>query len=226
MMKKKQKAAARKEKKMRILAFSDLHGDEKALKLLEKKAKKADVVVCAGDFTVFEHNILRIMRKLDSIGKPVMLVNGNHEDEMFVEEVCRTLKNTRQIHRKIHSSKTFLPKKVYQKLPEYVFVGHGGEGFDTTSEDFEKFATAATKKIRQLQKQGKKIVFITHQPPHNTKLDYIWAHHGNKSYTRFIRKIQPLLHVCGHLHETQGKRDKIGKTLIINPGPKGKIVEV
>ena len=32
----------KKAQKLRILAFSDLHGDEKALKVLAKKAKKAE----------------------------------------------------------------------------------------------------------------------------------------------------------------------------------------
>lgn len=211
------KKAAAKRKKLRVLAFSDLHGDEKDLKLLGKKAKNADVVVCAGDFTVFEHNILRIMRKLDALGKPVMLVNGNHEEPFLVAEICSKLRNVKFVHRRVHLCSEF---------PEYAFVGHGGEGFDHTSEDFERFAATAIKKVKQLKKQGKRIVFVTHQPPHNTRLDYIWAHHGNKSYTKFVKKVQPVLHVCGHLHETQGKKDRIGKTLVINPGPKGKVVEV
>ncbi|MBI2145662.1 metallophosphoesterase family protein [Candidatus Woesearchaeota archaeon] len=202
--------------KLRILAFSDLHGSEAALKILARKAKKADAIVCAGDFTVFEHNILRIMRKIDSLGKPVMLVNGNHEDPALVREICIRLKNTTFAHRGICHRPEF---------PDYAFIGHGGEGFTHTSEDFERFATAAKSKIRQLQKQEKKIIFVTHQPPHKTKLDYIWAHHGSKSYTTFDKKWQPALHVCGHLHETQGKTDRIGKTLAINPGPKGEIVE-
>lgn len=200
---------------LRALAFSDLHGSEKALKLLAKKAEKADLIICAGDFTVFENNILRIMRKLDSIGKPVMLVHGNHEDAMFVAEICKRLKNVKFVHRKVYGNNEF---------QNYVFIGHGGEGFDHVSEDFERFSASAMKKIKLLKKQGKKIIFVTHQPPHNTKVDYIWAHHGNKSYTRFVKKVQPLLHVCGHLHETQGKKDRIGKTLVINPGPTGKIL--
>ncbi len=216
-MKKKQKAAAGKGKKLRILAFSDLHGDEKALKLLEKKAKKADVAVCAGDFTVFENHILRIMRKLDGIGKPVILVNGNHEDSFLVAEICRKLRNVRFVHRRAYSCSQF---------PDYVFAGHGGEGFDTESEDFEQFNRRSSSRLQQLRKKGKKIIFVTHQPPYGTKVDYIWAQHGNKSYSRFVKKVQPVLHVCGHLHETQGKKDRIGKTLIINPGPKGKIVVV
>ena len=204
-------------RKLKILAFSDLHGSEKHLKALAAKAKKADVIICAGDFTVFENNILKIMRKLDAIGKPVILINGNHEDPMLVYEICRKLKNIRFVHRGIYSSSEF---------PDYVFVGHGGEGFDLVSEDFEHFAKGVSTRLLQLRKQKKKILFITHQPPHNTKVDFIWGHHGSKSYSRFDRKFQPLLHVCGHLHETQGMRDRIGKTVIINPGPKGKIVVV
>lgn len=200
--------------KLRILAFSDLHGSEKGLKALAVKAKKADVIICAGDFTVFEHNILRIMRKLDALGKPVILVHGNHEEPFLVDEICRKLRNVKQIHKSI------------LQISDYAFVGHGGEGFDHISEDFERFAAAAMKKIRQLQKQKKKIIFVTHQPPHNTKLDYIWAHHGNKSYAKFDKKLQPLLHICGHLHETQGKKDRIGKTMVINPGPKGMIIRI
>ncbi|MBI2143937.1 metallophosphoesterase family protein [Candidatus Woesearchaeota archaeon] len=205
-----------KKPKIRILAFSDLHGSEKALAAIARKAKKADILVCAGDFTVFEHNILRIMRKLDSIGRPVLLVNGNHEDETLVAEICKTLKNTTQLHCKIC---------INTRFPNYAFIGHGGEGFSHTSEEFERFAAAATKKIRQLQKQKKKIVLVTHQPPYGTKVDYIWTQHGNKSYSRFDRRFQPVLHISGHLHETQGKQDRIGKTLVINPGPKGKIVK-
>ena len=31
---------------MKILVFSDIHGDKKALKALEKKVKKAEILVC------------------------------------------------------------------------------------------------------------------------------------------------------------------------------------
>ena len=94
------------------------------------------------------------------------------------------------------------------------------------SEDFEKFAKKASSQLLQLRKQKKKILFITHQPPHNTKVDFVWDHHGSKSYAKFDKRIQPLLHVCGHLHETQGMQDRIGKTTVINPGPKGQVVEL
>ena len=38
--------------------------------------------------------------------------------------------------------------------------------------------------------------------------------------------LKPDLVISGHLHETAGKEDKIGKTRLINPGPFGKILDV
>jgi len=193
---------------MKILAFSDLHGSDKAIKGIEKKAKKADILVCAGDFTYFEEKMHKVLRKLNSFGKKVLLIHGNHEYSGNVRKLCKDLENMVYIH-----------KKPY-RIEEYVFVGYGGQGFALTSKDFEKFAA----KLKL--KKGEKIILVTHQPPHKTKLDLILWHHGNKSYRKFIVRKKPVLAVCGHLHETQGLKDKIGKSLLINPGPKGTIVEI
>ncbi|MAG15667.1 hypothetical protein CMO88_01255 [Candidatus Woesearchaeota archaeon] len=193
---------------MKLLVFSDIHNDDKALKALEKKAKKADFLVCAGDFTYFEDGMRKVLRKLNSFGKKVLLVHGNHEGASNVATMTKKMKNISFIHKKM------------RREGDYAFVGHGGEGFALDSKDFDKFA--AKLKFNK----GEKVVLITHQPPHKTKLDFIWANHGNKSYRKFIVKKKPILAVCGHLHETQGLKDKIGKCLLINPGPKGVIVEI
>ncbi len=41
---------------------------------------------------------------------------------------------------------------------------------------------------------------------------------GVSSYNRAIKKYKPVLVVCGHMHENPGTC-KIGKTMVINPGP-------
>lgn len=193
---------------MRVLAFADVHGKESSLKALEKKAEKADVLVCAGDFTFFEESMRKVLRRLNSFGKKILLVHGNHEEPRNVIELVKKLKNITYIHKKTH------------RMGKYVFVGHGGEGFALTSEDFERFA-------RKLKfKKNDRIVLVNHQPPHRTKLDFVWAHHGNKSYKKFIVKHKPILAICGHLHETAGMEDKVGKTKLINPGAKGILVEI
>ncbi len=193
---------------MIVLAFSDVHNNEKAIRLLEKKAKKADVLVCAGDFTYFEEGLAKVLRAINSFGKKVILVHGNHEEPENVKKACAGLKNITYIHKKIH------------RMGDYVFVGHGGEGFALESRDFESFAS----KLKFGKKD--KIILVTHQPPHKTKLDFIWANHGNKSYRKFIVDKKPVLAICGHLHETAGLEDRIGKTRIINPGDKGMSPEI
>jgi Icc-related predicted phosphoesterase len=72
-----------------------------------------------------------------------------------------------------------------------------------------------------------KVILVTHAPPYNTKVDRINGNLcGNKSIRNFISEVKPVLAVCGHLHETAGKRDKIGKTLVINPGYKGMVIDL
>jgi Icc-related predicted phosphoesterase len=44
---------------------------------------------------------------------------------------------------------------------------------------------------------------------------------GDKILARFIKRKQPLLCICGHMHENQGKV-KVGKTLVVNSGDGGK----
>lgn len=193
---------------MKILAFSDVHSDEKALKALEKKAKRADILVCAGDFTYFEMGMKRILGKLNSFGKKLILIHGNHEEPFNVKVMSRNLKNIVYVHKKLH------------RQGNYVFVGHGGEGFALTSADFEKFA----KKLKF--RKSDRIILVSHQPPHGTKLDFIWAHHGNKSYRKFILAKKPVLAICGHLHETAGRKDRLGRTTLLNAGEKGVIIEV
>ena len=66
---------------MRILAFTDIHGSLPALKRIEQKVKanKPDLLVCAGDISIFEHGIVKIFTQLNKISKQVIIVHGNHE---------------------------------------------------------------------------------------------------------------------------------------------------
>ena len=193
---------------MKLLAFVDLHGSKKALRRIESKAKKADVVVCAGDLTVFENGIEEILKRLDKIGKPVLIIHGNHETT-DIGKRCRRYKNIHYIHKRI------------VMLNGFQFIGYGGGGFSQRERQFERFIEKNKGRITG------KTVLVTHAPPYNTKLDRIMRQHcGNKSYRKFIAKFKPLLHICGHLHETHGKTDKIGKTHIMNPGAEGKTIEI
>jgi uncharacterized protein len=202
---------------MRILAFVDTHGSDKYIADIINLSHNADIIICAGDITVFENNLEIYLHKLNSIGKPVLVVHGNHETSSAMQIASTGHPNIFLVHR------------AYHIIGDYVFFGYGGGGFASTDGSFELAANNFMKTIKDLEKRdGKsyKFILVTHQPPYGTRLDNIGYHVGSKSIAKFINEHQPALVVCGHIHECAGNEDKIKETYIINPGPKGKIVEI
>jgi Icc-related predicted phosphoesterase len=220
---------------MKILAFVDIHGDLKALKKVEEKAKRADILVCAGDMSMFEQGLDVLLGRLNKLGKTVLMIHGNHEEEGSLKKECEKFNNIIFIHKKTH------------KKGNVRFIGYGGGGFDLTDQEFERFGNKIIKRIGKIEKikkhkkgkktkkekeekgKGKKepkMVLVTHAPPYGTKLDFLNEFSGNKSITSFVEKAKPSFVICGHFHEHRGEFDYIGKTEVINPGPYGRIIEI
>lgn len=196
---------------MKILAFVDSHGSPEAMRKIEETAKKEGVkyILCAGDVTIFGNEYKKIMEKMDKIGITVLYVHGNHEGEEESRKICSGLKNV-----------VFLHKKVIED-GDVVFVGFGGGGFSKRDIEFEQWG------LRLPKYEGKKIVLMTHAPPLKTKLDDIWGESaGNESFRRFIEGYKPVIAISGHLHENRGRKDKIGKTVCVNPGPWGELFDI
>ncbi len=197
---------------MKILFFSDLHGDFGILRNLKKKSSEADLVVSAGDLSTMERDLPELVSRLNSFNKPVLMIHGNHEDEDVMRKQCNK-----------HENITFLHKAVHH-VDDYIFMGYGGDGFSTNDPNFTKLANVFFKK----EANGKRrMILVTHGPPYDTKIDVLGNEpRGNKSYRQFIDEIQPHLAISGHLHENSGKHHKIGRTLFINPGKEGVIVNI
>lgn len=201
---------------MKILAFTDTHGSLLALRRIEQKTitQNPDLLVCAGDISIFEHGIVGIIKRLNKLNKKIIIVHGNHEDSTTFVKISKFFENIIFIH------------KNYFIEGNILFLGYGGGGFSIVDKEFEKIANTKFKKIIKNNKD-KKIILVTHAPPYKTKLDkLVGGHSGNKSIRSFVEKNKIDLLICGHLHENFGKEDKIKKTRIINPGPFGKIVVV
>ena len=201
---------------MKLLAFTDIHGYSTALGRIGQKVKtqNPDLLVCAGDITLFERKISFILRKLNKLNKKIIMVHGNHEDSSTIIKYLRLFKNIIFIHKNYFIENNIL------------FLGYGGGGFALVDKEFEKIVKLKFNSIIKNNKD-KKIVLVTHAPPYKTRLDNIAGNHcGNKSIRNFFEKNKIDLLICGHLHENFGKEDKIGKTKIINPGPFGKIISI
>jgi len=210
---------------MKILAFSDLHARPRSpdyvdfyailkyIKKLKAKSKKSkpDVIICAGDMSLFEHDLEEIMQKISKLGKKILMIPGNHETPSFVRKLCSFYDNIVYINKRA------------VKIGDYTFVGFTGEGFLRQDPEMAKFL----KKIKPKLK-GKKVVLVTHAPPYRTKLDKIGREYcGNKTISTFIKKNKNIvLEICGHLHENAGKEDKMNNAKLVNPGPVGKIIKL
>ncbi len=179
--------------------------------LKEKVEKeKPDFIICAGDFTVFGDRIEKWMKEISKLGR-VFLVHGNHEDEREVAHLCEHYDNVEFMHGKIREFK------------EVVLLGWGGGGFSQKDLEFEAWAKENNSLLRSFG--NKKKLFIVHAPFHNTALDEIDRDHvGCKSFSRFVKDYPVEFGFCGHIHENAGKDDNVGRCLVFNPGPKGKII--
>ena len=200
---------------MKLLTFVDTHTSVRALQRIIKKARKEnpDLILCAGDISIFERGIGYILFYLNKLKKPVLIVNGNHERGSFMRRVCKSFQNITFIHKK------------YYKNGNIIVLGYGGGGFGLRDAKFTKTA----KNFREVIKKNedKKIILLIHGPPYGTKVDKIAGQYsGNKDITDFIKNNKIDYVICGHLHENFGKRDKIKKTIVINQGPYGKIIKL
>src|SRR3989344_6688552 len=114
---------------MKILAFTDFHGSKKAMRIIEETVnqEKPDLLICSGDFTIFNREIEKIMNWMDNLGVKTLLLHGNHENEKDVENLSANSKNI-----------VFLHKKSFQK-EEITFTGYGGGGFSSKDLRLENF---------------------------------------------------------------------------------------
>jgi uncharacterized protein len=200
---------------MKILTFTDLHLSLTAFKRLKKKVaeQKPDLLVSAGDLTIFEQGLDFMLKKLNGLKRKVLLVHGNHETDGSTRKLCKKYENLIYLH------------KTFYKHNGHIFLGYGGGGFSLIEPEFNRTSDKFDKIIKM--NRGRKIIFVTHAPPYNTKLDLIIGNHcGNKTFRNFVSKNNIDLYICGHLHENFGKEDKIKKTKVINPGPYGKVLNI
>jgi Icc-related predicted phosphoesterase len=201
---------------MELLAFTDLHGRINGLREIIKTARNGEIsaLLCAGDLTFFGANLHELLKKFNS-ELPLFIIPGNHE---LPEDIKNALKKFKFV-KDIHGKASF--------LDSCTIFGLGGSKITPFSTPFEMDDKQIEKKLGKFKKKKGKLILVTHEPPHNTLLDYVNDMHlGSIAIRKFIEKHQPDYCICGHFHENAGKRDKVGKTIVINPGPNGQVIKI
>src|SRR5687768_16136640 len=73
---------------VRILAFSDLHRDERVARSLVERSAQVDVVAGVGDFASVHRGLERMIDVLGAIDRPALLVPGNNETDAALRAAC------------------------------------------------------------------------------------------------------------------------------------------
>jgi hypothetical protein len=194
------------------LAVADFHGQPDADANLSKFLKRGyDCLILMGDLTEFGPLSVAedILVKAEASGLPTLAIPGNCDPKNILEVLDKHGVN---LHAKL------------SKIGDVTFVGLGGSNLTPFNTPFELTEAEIKEELDKLTHAiDQNFVLVTHAPPHDTLVDQTedGMHVGSKSIRQFIEEKQPIAALCGHVHEARNK-DKLGRTLIVNPGPIGK----
>jgi Icc-related predicted phosphoesterase len=196
----------------RLLIFSDIHNDARALeKLMEMEA---DYYIAAGDLVSWARGLDKMGEVMKRRTGKVWVLPGNHESVQDISSFC----------------KRFGFNDFHGGTMEVAGVQVAGLGystptpFDTPGEYSEQEMASRLEKFADL----KPLVLVCHAPPLNTALDRIkeGLHAGSQAVRNFIEARQPSYFFCGHIHEAEGVVVQMGVTRAQNVGKRGYLLEL
>lgn len=235
-----------KEKVDLILSTGDYAGIDDWRPLMKKmfKLREKGKKVCVSDI-LGEKGYEKLIERDYAAGKipilglngfkvPVLSVFGNgdwyEEDSLNYSKLIKKLKYFNNINRasgkfeklRITGFGGYVDNDVYFSDKGMKAIG------DSNSERKERMKRyhEEEKELNFLMKIKPDII-LSHYTPYKcldklktNGLQLNGSHMGVKMFNRVIERYKPILFVCGHMHENQGKC-KLGKTIVVNPGPAG-----
>lgn len=200
----------------------DILGREKAREMVQESLDQGD----------------RVLKHLNSFGKPVFLVPGNW-DWIGDEEGWRFLEKNRfqmliDKYSNIHNIN-------YECVHDsnFSYIGYGpcsgpevpqyDDEKPESGEEMKELRKDYSKKLEELgdlfEEADKPVVFLSHNVPNQTSLDEIQnpnspadgRHYGSLVVKNLLEREQPVLSIAGHIHEGYGK-EKVSGTFSINAG--------
>ena len=197
---------------MKILLFSDIHEDLRALEKLA--ATPADVYIAAGDLANWNRGLQACGRILAPHGEKVWVLPGNHESADATAGLCAQF-GFRDFH-----------GQAWQAGGQWIAgLGYSNPTpFNTPGEYTEGELARRLAKFAGLEP----LVLVCHCPPFGTDLDRVGPGRfgGSTAVKEFLEKNPPVWFFCGHIHECWGVETKLGRTRAVNLGKKGYVLEL
>ncbi len=202
------------EKKSKILAVGDIHGDTRLVKRLVDKAEKenVDLVILAGDIVLSENNVTGVVGPFLKAKKQVLLIPGNHESIATIDFLAEMYDNAESIH-----GYSFIKNDLG------IFGAGGADVGENVISDSDIFYLL--KKGYDRVKGLKKKIMVTHMHPEGSKSEFS-GFPGSKAIRKAVKYFQPDILINAHIHEAGGIEEQMGKTKVINVSEKEKIFEI
>ena len=192
---------------MRFLAVADIHGNATRVRKLVGMIPEINpnLILIAGDLTHFSgaEKAKEVLEPLLNTGIPILAVHGNCDGRdvpAFLEELGISAHDKRV------------------EINGVGFVGVGGSNMTPFNTIWELTEDEISAILGRNYRDGD--VILSHVPPRGTRVDRVHSglHVGSEALKKFIEERQPPLVVTGHIHEARAV-DRIGDTVIVNPGP-------
>jgi len=200
-------------RKFRILAAGDLHGDENLTKKLALKAEKenVDLVILTGDLTGWVET-KNIIKPFKDKKKKVLIIPGNW-DSFATADFLANFYGVRNIHGY---------SVTYENIGIFGAGGAVGPGPGAVSDsEILKTLEKAHSGLKGIEKK----IMVTHMHPQGSKSEFSGIP-GSKSIEKAIKKFRPDILLHSHIHEASGMEEYIDKTRVINVARDGKIIEI
>lgn len=196
---------------MKLLLFSDLHTNTRAARRLVDRARdeQVDVLVGAGDFASVRRHLTACLDILRTSPLPAILVPGNNETLDELADACRGWTAAHVLH---GSGVT---------LDGVPFFGLGG-GVPVTPFGAWSFDLTEGEARARLVACPEGAVLVSHSPPKGVlDVSSRGLSLGSIAVREAIERRSPRLVVCGHIHDSAGRSERLGATPVVNAGPEG-----
>ncbi len=198
---------------LRVLAFSDVHGDQALIDRIKQASKDCDLVICCGDITPAHGKTIDAGRRIGKLGARVLAVPGNFELPNDMRTVCKELEWT-DLH-----GKSF-------EINGVVFAGCGGGNIGPFRTPYELSEQELEELLDKLD-TSKPFVLASHCPPKGfVDEPRQGLHVGSGAIRKFVEEKQPMFQFCGHIHESGGMVSKVGNTMVINVAKQIKLLDI
>ncbi len=197
---------------MKVMAFSDLHHSRSRAEALVAASAGADLVIGAGDFCNMRQSLPEAMNLLAGITAPMVIVPGNAESADELQEAA-------------HQGMTVLHGNGIELAGLQIF----GLGYGVPVTPFGAWSCDLTEQQAggMLADCAAADILVVHSPPKGlADVTSSGLSIGSTAVRAAIERIQPDLALCGHVHESWGQSGRIGRTRVVNLGPRPNWFEI